>query len=82
MTATYYRKAWEVVGFTADADVWCRDCAARAYGPAVLTDRTVRDGEGNEVAPIFVSDLGLWDCQCGADGNGPHCGKCGADVSA
>jgi hypothetical protein len=81
---TYGRKAWDVVGFTGDADVWCRDCAARAYGGTVLTDCTVLDGEGNAVAPIFVSELGQWECHCGAGdiGDGPHCGECGMDVSA
>jgi hypothetical protein len=84
MRATYYVKAWDVVGFTADADVWCRECAADVYGADVLTDRTVADGEGNPVRPIFASDLGQWECHCGMGpkGSGPHCGQCGADVGA
>lgn len=78
---TYGRKAWEVVGFTADAEVWCRDCAARAYGPGVLTDATVSDREGNTVHPIFVSELVDWACECGGEGDGPHCNSCHADLS-
>lgn len=36
--------------FTGDADVWCRDCAARWFGPN-LDD--AEDHEGNPVHPVF-----------------------------
>lgn len=47
------RKAWEVVGYTADADVWCCLCAYRFYGKAEGRE----DSEGNPVHPIFSSDV-------------------------
>lgn len=76
-----YRKAWEIVGYTADADVWCVSCAESAYGSDSV-DR--QDGEGNLVHPIFVSELGQWQCHCGMGDvdSGPHCNRCGEDVSA
>lgn len=36
--------------FTGNADVWCRDCAAREFGPN-LDD--AEDSEGNPVCPVF-----------------------------
>lgn len=74
-----YRKAWDIVGWTADADVWCNDCARSAYGE----DSPTRfDGEGNLVHPIFVSELGQWLCDCCGEGDAPHCNKCGESVFA
>ena len=57
-------KAWEIIGYTADADVWCPICAREAYGP--LTEVT-EDHEGNPVHPIFAVEE--WDyppvcCRC------------------
>ena len=46
-------KAWDVIGYTADADIWCPECAIEAYGTD-LDNR--RDSEGNDVHPIFASD--------------------------
>jgi hypothetical protein len=46
-------KAWEVVGWTADADAWCNACAEDAYGE---DSPTRLDSEGNPVNPVFASD--------------------------
>ena len=46
-------KAWDIIGYAADADVWCPACAQDAYGP--LTSDT-QDQEGNPVHPIFAMD--------------------------
>ena len=46
-------KAWDIIGYTADADIWCPACAERVYGP--LTDES-EDHEGNPVHPIFAID--------------------------
>lgn len=67
-----YRKAWEIVGYTADADVWCVSCAESAYGPDSYGREDV---EGNLVHAIFVSDLGEM-------GTNTHCNMCGEGVSA
>lgn len=52
-----------VIGYTADADVWCPACAARNYGAADVGpnhDPRVADfaldNEGNEVHAIFSTD--------------------------
>ena len=46
-------KAWEVIGYAADAAVWCVDCAGETYGPL---DPDTEDQEGNVVHPIFACD--------------------------
>ena len=59
-----------VVGYTADADVYCPPCAAALYGADVLDDtKTVYGREGNVVAPLFASEE--WDYA-------PTCGRCHA----
>jgi len=40
-----------IIGWTADADVWCDDCATAAYGP---DEDGRKDNEGNPVSPIFA----------------------------
>jgi len=61
-------KAWEVIGYTADADIWCPECALEAYGS--LGRDTDLDYEGNPIHPIFACDE--WDyppvcnCCCGS----------------
>lgn len=67
-------KAWHIVGYTADADVWCPECAALVYDRRVNgVLRTVRDEregfnaidfEGNSVNPIFASDEGADEMVC------------------
>jgi hypothetical protein len=46
-------KSWTIIGFTANADIWCPPCADATFGPDAA-DRI--DGEGNTVNPIFASD--------------------------
>lgn len=59
--------ATDVIGYAADADVWCVDCAEKRYGR--LMGRT--DDEGNDVHPIFASD----------DADGPQvCAGCGEEL--
>lgn len=58
--------ATDVIGYTADADYWCKECAALTYDRIVDgVLRTVADErpqfsavdfEGNDVHPIFASD--------------------------
>jgi hypothetical protein len=45
--------ACDIVGFTADADTFCADCAREMYG----RDQEGRvDHEGNEIRPTFVNE--------------------------
>lgn len=66
MMRTYYRKAWEVVGWTYDADVHCLDCAGERFGVALRDESNPpTDSEGNDVHPVFLSDIdGLTLLQC------------------
>jgi len=57
--------ATTVLGYTADADVWCSPCATALYGDP----DTALDGEGNPVYPIFT---------CSEFDYEPHCRACGA----
>lgn len=52
----YLVKAWDIVAYTADADMWCTDCASARYGDGVTVPDTATDGEGNSVHPVFASD--------------------------
>ena len=61
---TYMRTTRDIVGWTADAEVWCDYCAWEAYGPE-HDER--KDRAGNDVHPIFA-----WD-EC----NDEVCGDCG-----
>lgn len=54
-----------VVGFTANADIYCPECAARLYGPDTPARR---DREGNGVHAVFSDSV--WDAP-------QHCGACG-----
>lgn len=56
--------AADIVGYTADADTYCVDCARERY-PAEI------DSEGNDVHPIFASDE--WD-------RAVHCADCGEEI--
>lgn len=47
MTHNYYRKAWDIVGYTFYTDYYCSDCGG------LLPDI---DPEGNDKYPIFISD--------------------------
>ena len=66
-------KATEIVGYAADASVWCPSCAEASYGDdrecpceqgCIHPD--VEDGEGNPVHPIFAGDEGWENMTCGS----------------
>ena len=61
--------AWPaIVGYTADADVYCPPCAVVLYKAGVLEDQCiVSDREGNAIRPCFAWDE--WDYE-------PTCGRC------
>ena len=68
-----YQRVDDIVGYTADADMWCPPCARLVYDrriDGIL--RTIRQGdaidrEGNTVAPLFRDDIAPDDI----------CGRCG-----
>jgi hypothetical protein len=62
-------KSDNVIGYTADAAMWCPDCAEREYPGCTDGDTVVEDGEGNEVHPSFAGDE--------AGDGGDYCGSCG-----
>lgn len=48
-------KAWDVVAYTADGDIYCPRCAVVRYGTWIeKTD--VPDHEGNNIMAVFASD--------------------------
>jgi hypothetical protein len=57
-------KITDVIGFAADADIYCPDCASATYGD---TD-TAQDREGNELGAVFGDSE--TDCPY-------HCAECG-----
>lgn len=59
-----FRKSYEIVGWSADADLWCNDCAHRAYGVSPDSAAVERDSEGNEVSPVFLDQASSQDT-CG-----------------
>lgn len=68
----YYRKHYDVVGYTADADTWCIRCTERLYFPSILLELGCKDREGHEITPIFAgSECGYRPfcsaCHCGLD---------------
>ena len=63
---TYYRKAWEIVGYTYHADIYCAPCGE------TLPDT---DPEGNNKSPVFVSDETTWEYEGEEYCN--HCATCG-----
>ena len=64
---TFYRKSFEIVGWTYEAAVHCNACAAARFG----TDQDKRtdsgrslegvDGEGNDIHPLFLDQLSDFD---------------------
>ena len=44
---------YDVVGYTADADIWCAGCLRSCYGYDALEDGK-RDHEGNPIGAIFA----------------------------
>jgi hypothetical protein len=55
-----------VIGYTADADIYCVPCAVRLYGSDKNGTAPVLDHEGNVVHPIFSTDKLQGDECCGA----------------
>jgi len=54
---TYYRKTYEIVGWTFNADIYCAGCGENL--PTV-------DRDGNEKHPVFLDDVdGLAGHVCG-----------------
>lgn len=55
-----YRKVYEVVGYTYEADTHCLDCTTKRFavpgedGPEIIDDTP--DNEGNPIHPIFLGD--------------------------
>jgi hypothetical protein len=56
-------KAYTILGYAADAALYCPDCAERLY-PELETDT-----EGNDITPVFA-------CHEHPDGQ-PYCDGCG-----
>lgn len=63
-------KAWDIVGFTGDAEYWCIGCAGVRYGRDDEGIIDAHDSEGNVVFPVFASD----------DYAGATCGSCGGEL--
>lgn len=59
-------KAYEIVGYSYNADVHCPECAVKDFGSENLANGC-EDHEGNEVHPIFASDF---------DGDAENCADC------
>jgi len=72
-------KAWDIVGWTYDADIHCPACARERFGDAIDNGSDFEhdgpvpvDSEGNEIHPFFASDE--------ADPGGEYCGDCGMEI--
>lgn len=60
--------AFDIVGWSFDADLHCTACARTRFGKALFDEENPpEDREGNEVHPIFASDF---------DGDSENCGDC------
>lgn len=67
-------KAWEIIGWTYEADVHCNTCTRERFGPDIETlVPAPEDSEGNEIHPIFASDE--------TDPAGEYCGDCGTEIA-
>jgi len=66
-------KSFDIIAYSADADIYCPDCAETLYPSCEIDDPDNRaeDGEGNEVHPIFAGDMefesGIACCECGVE---------------
>ena len=64
---TFYRKSFEIVGWTYEADVHCNDCATSRFGTDQDTytgsGRSLEgvDNEGNNINPLFLDHLADFD---------------------
>jgi hypothetical protein len=52
-----YRKTYEVVGYTYEADLHCIDCATGRFGESLNSRRLPIDREGNEIHPVFLDQV-------------------------
>ena len=69
-------KAWQIVGYSYDADIHCLDCIEQS---GIDIDRV--DSEGNERHPVFVSDYEDETCgQCGCYLIEIDCPICGDSI--
>lgn len=58
-------KTYDVVGYTADADVYCPLCASTIYGDGISGENGIKDHEGNLVAPVFAEAEFDYPVSCG-----------------
>jgi len=54
MQNTYYRKAWTVVGYTFNGEVYCLECVA--YTDPTVTGDSLTDTRFDQPAAVFASD--------------------------
>ena len=66
-TYRYYRKYWDIAGYSYWADIYCADCGR---------DLPEIDPEGNNRSVIMAGELSEFDPQCNG-GYAYHCGECG-----
>ena len=53
-----FLKAFEIVAYTYEADYHCPSCAHKRFGAALVDEeKPPVDSEGNEVKPLFVSEV-------------------------
>ena len=64
-------KAFEIIGYTYDADIHCPCCARERFDD--LDSELEEDSEGNPIHPVFAGD----------ESEGPEvCGTCGDEIEA
>ncbi len=64
-------KAYDVVGYSYEADLHCEDCTYDRFGGDIYNEESPpEDSEGNEISPIFAQDVEDGDC----------CGDCGEEL--
>ena len=63
----YFRKSYEVVAYTYEADEHCLDCARKAWSDQILDDGDIyaTDSEGNPVHPVFLDQTTEETFACG-----------------
>jgi hypothetical protein len=54
MQNTYYRKAWTVIGYTFEGDVYCPECVA--YTDPTVTGDSLIDTRVDQPSAVFASD--------------------------
>ena len=61
-----YRKVYEIVGWTYEADTHCNECAVKRFGTD-LDSPNCTDNEGNKVLAIFLDSINSEDPICCGD---------------